>query len=618
MGVRLVKYGVINGTGTYNHDELINRDLPDQHPISAITGLEDRLNNLTSIENIVNTRSLTLEYDKTTKTLTGNVNIFNSEDNAIQEKVTGLFVDKYAEIETEDTDSVHLYMEGLGETLKTMYKGGHVFSHNGGTNNIASASEANAWYFDENLDSFVQPQNTVTFTGFVSSIKYRTYTHRATLRSSASDNDANGLVIAYVTDENGYPHTLSCIINKGKESHAGNFTYALVYNRELTGEQIVKTGTMSSGHTTGAWSGNYITMEVSKAANAIECSISNWGSLDINLNTVISIDLNDYSWGEYFIGKVQYGYCNQSQPNSYFTDIYFSGKGPLKADVLISEQEGNILKVLEDGLYADGQGSNTTISPDANNAIKQRENGLFVQDLSQHVLSTIYSESGAHGLRYYNNALEYYYNNTWNTISVSGGNTTIITDKDIVLSPSSNNALVKYSNGYYVQAFIISQQANNALVKYSDGYYVPKIPANNATIDDIDVAVDKINDKITEQNQTFNQIYNTITTKISEISANTTKHKTHEFSGNTVTLTSIIDISTLYSLTSNVILNLEFMIKNNSDTDILNIKILENEIETLNDTLTKSEIQRYKLPNIPNIEIFIQGNYDLFLYVNYI
>lgn len=261
-----------------------------------------------------------------------------------------------------------------------------------------------------------------------------------------------------------------------------------------------------------------------------------------------------------------------------------------------------------------------TISPDSNNAIKQRNNGIFVQDLSSHVLSTIYSESGSHGLRYYNNNLEYYYNDTWNKIAIngSGGNTTIITDKDIILSSSANNALVKYSNGYYVQAFMISQQANNALVKYSDGYYVPKIPANNATIDDIDVAVDKINDKITEQNQTFNQIYNTITTKISEISANTTKHKTHEFSGNTVTLTSIIDISTLYSLTSNVILNLEFMIKNNSDTDILNIKILENEIETLNDILTKSEIQRYKLPNIPNIEIFIQGNYDLFLYVNYI
>jgi len=32
-------------TGTAKHDKLINRDLPDQHPITAITGLEEALDN---------------------------------------------------------------------------------------------------------------------------------------------------------------------------------------------------------------------------------------------------------------------------------------------------------------------------------------------------------------------------------------------------------------------------------------------------------------------------------------------------------------------------------------------------------------------------------------------
>lgn len=643
MGVRLVKYGVGNSTGTYNHNELINRDLPDQHPISAITGLEDRLNNITGIENIVNTKSLTLEYDQSTKTLTGNVNVFNSEDNAIKEKATGLFVDKYFEVETEDTSSVHLYMEGLGETLKTMYENGNVFSHNGGTNNIASTSEANAWYFDDALESFVQPENTTTFTGFVSTVKYRTYTHRATLRSTDSDNDANGLVIAYVLDENGYPHTLSCIVNKGEETHIGNFNYALVYNKSLSGEQIIAIGTMSEGHTTDGWSSNYITMEVTKAGNAIECSISNWDSLDINLDTTINIDLYDYEWGHYFTGRVQYGYCNQSQADSYFTDIYFNGKGPLKAEVILSEQDDNMLEILDDGLYVDitkafpnkgtldklsestdgkllyngneiGGGNGTvTISPDSSNAIKVRENGLFVQDLSSHVLETIYSESGTHGLRYYNNKLQYYYDSRWNDISM---NTTV--DKDIVISPTQNNALTKYSNGYYVQAFLISKQSNNALIKYSDGYYVPKIPANNATTDDIDALKDEIDDELAKQNKTLNERYDIITTKLLEISGNTTKTEIHEYSGSNFTLDSVIDISELYNLSSDVILSLEFMIKNNSSVDVLTIKILENDIETLNDTLTESEVQRYKLPNIPNIEIFIKGDYQLFLYVNYI
>lgn len=392
MGVRLVKYGVINGTGTYNHDEMENRDLPDQHPISAITGLEDKLkqidtdiSNVPGIEKISNTKSLTLTYDKNTKTLTGNVNIFNSEDNAIQQRITGLFVDKYPELELEDTNSIHLYLEGAGETLKTMYENGNVFSHNGGTKNISNESEAKAWYFDNSLNSFVQPKNTTTFTGFVSNIKYKTYTHRATLRSSDSDNDANGLVIAYVLDENGYPHTLSCIVNKGKESHAGNFTYAVVYNRELDGETIVQTGTMSSGHTTGGWSNNFITMEVFKSGNAVECSISDWGSLAINSNTLISINLDNYSWGKYFTGKVQYGYCNQSQANSYFTDIYFKGKGPLKGEVKISTYANNAIQQKEDGIYVD--------------------NSYFLNK-NQYILLTKFSEDSDNNLLYNGNPIK--------------------------------------------------------------------------------------------------------------------------------------------------------------------------------------------------------------------
>ena len=368
MGVRLVKYGVINGTGTYNHNDLINRDLPDQHPISSITGLDDKLKQIdtdikdaSSIDNIINTSSLTLSYSKTTKTLTGKVNLFNSQDNALEEKTTGLYVDKYLDIDTEDTATIHLTTEGKGETLKTMYQSGTRFAHNGSWANIANTSEANAWYFDDNLNSFVQPQNTATFTGFVSTVRYRTYTHRATLKSGDSDNDANGLIIAYAVDEDGYPHTLSVIINKGGESHAGSFYYALVYDKSLPDQQVIFTkgnkenGTTPGNHHTGGWSGATITLEVNKAGSTITCASSNYGSTEINPNTLIEIDLDNYSWGHLFRGKVQYGYCNQSQANSYFQDIYFTGKGPLKATTLISSEKGNNLTIKNDGLYVDGK-----------------------------------------------------------------------------------------------------------------------------------------------------------------------------------------------------------------------------------------------------------------------
>lgn len=601
MGVRLVKYGLVNGTGTYNHDELLNRDLPDQHPISAITGLEDRLKNASSIENIVNTASLTLEYDKDTKTLTGNVNIFNSEDNALELKTSGLFVDKYLDIETEDTKSVHLTMEGKGETLKTMYESGTVFSHNGTWTNVADTSEANAWYYDEDLESFVQPQNTTTFTGFVSTVKYRTYTHRATLKSTSNDNDGIGLIIAYALDENKNPHTLSVIVNKGGESHVGDYFYALVYDKDLPDEQVLFTkgnkanGAIPGNHSTSNWDSNTITVEVNKAGSTVTCATSNYGSTIINQDTLIEIDLDSYEWGYLFRGKTQYGYCAQSQPNSYYLDIYFKGKGPLKAEAIISPDEGNSLIVKNNGLYcAGGSGA----------------------DLSQHIVEQILSEKGVHGLRYYNSKLQYLNkNNAWTTISTGGGSSNT---GEIIISPAVNNALVKYANGYYVPSFVVSGKTNNALQKLSDGYYVPSIPVNNATTDDIDAAIDKVDDKLVEQEHTFNERYDLLTTKILEISGNTTKSKVHEFVGNNQNLDSVIDISTLYNLSTDVILNLEFMLENTSDVDSLTIKIIENDVETLNDILTKSEVQRYKLPNIPNIEIFIKGAYRLFLYVNYV
>lgn len=358
MGVRLVKYGIINGTGTYNHDELLNRDLPDQHPISAITGLEDRLKNSFGIDKTIDTSSLTLNYDKDTKTLTGNVNIFNSEDNALILKTSGLYVDKYLDVELEDTKSIHLTMEGKGETLKTMYDSGTRFAHNGSWNNIANTLEANAWYYDSTLQSFVQPQNTSTFTGFISTVKYRTYTHRATLKSTDSDNDCIGLVIAYALDDNGNPHTLSLVVNKGGESHVGNYYYALIYDKSLPDEQVLfkkgnKTnGTIPGNHTTSGWSSNTITLEVNKAGSTITCAASNYGTTAINQNTLIEIDLDNYSWGYLFRGKTQYGYCAQSQPKSYYQNIYFSGKGPLKAEAIISKQDNNMLEILNDGLYA--------------------------------------------------------------------------------------------------------------------------------------------------------------------------------------------------------------------------------------------------------------------------
>lgn len=364
MGVRLVINGQLHinggaGGGTFNHDSLINRDLPDQHPIEAITGLRDILDNLFTLEDVIDTKSVDLTYDKTLKILSADVKLVKSGDNAILEKTDGLFVDKYMLIDHEDTNTVHLSTEGLGESLLSIYNNGLRFSHNGTWSKIAKVSEANAWYFDSARDTFVQPLNTSTFNGFVSTVKYRTYTHTARLISTDSDDDINGLIIAYAEDDLGHPHTLSCIVSKGYNGN--NHYYQVIYDYRLPDEQVIA----SSGNLGGiplnaslyrGWAScpNGITMQVQKTGTFVSCTVSNWNETTLNYNTTISFDILDYPWASYFEGKIQYGYCNQSQAKSSFIDIFFDGIGPLKAYVKISSKDGNILEELPDGLYVDG------------------------------------------------------------------------------------------------------------------------------------------------------------------------------------------------------------------------------------------------------------------------
>lgn len=235
---------------------------------------------------------------------------------------------------------------------------------------------------------------------------------------------------------------------------------------------------------------------------------------------------------------------------------------------------------------------------------------------STHETELVNTVSGVHGLRYYGSKLQYYANSKWNDIATGGGTTVV--DKDIIISPTANNALKKYSNGYFVQAFLISKQANNALVKYSDGYYVPKIPVNIATLEDIDDAKEEINETITENVDIINQKYYTLTQKVSEIASNTTKSKTHHFTGSNADLTNVVDISSLYDETVNVILKMEFMVHNESDKNALVLQTLEQEIETMNITLDPEETQKYTLTNTSSISINVQGKYDVYLYVQYV
>ena len=425
MGVRIVKFkrfGSSNGeSDLYDHNALYNRDLLNQHPIYAITGLTEVLNILEDsitdtnnwiretnirIDNLIldinsiindindistniikgveNTYSIDMDYDSNTNILKANVKLYQAKNNtnAIVETPTGLYVPKLL---TEDTDSITWVIESKGESLDEIFNNGIVFSHsNNSWNNVSNAIEANTWYWDDTLKSFVQPNNTETFTGFVTENFYDNYTHTATIRSTNSDDDVNGLVIGFVFDENMNPHTLSAVVDSG----GMGLRWAVVYDYMLPDQQTLFTsgngpeGTIPANRAS-EWSSRLgIMINVTKYENLVTCTCSDWDGTTLNEATKISFDLNNYSWGYLFKKQVRYGYCNYSQSHSYFTDISFMSKNTtsptiLFANIKVSAESGNGILVKRDGLYV----PEVLVSPDTNNRLVLKANGYYVKDV---------------------------------------------------------------------------------------------------------------------------------------------------------------------------------------------------------------------------------------------
>ena len=221
-----------------------------------------------------------------------------------------------------EPDSKTILEEYEGMTLREMYSSGIRFSNiSTSTSSHANISEENSWRFDTSIDSFIIGVNSASFNGFIATQGLKVYEHEATIKSTNSDDDVNGLVIGYVTDENGLMHTLSFLVTRGGWGTINH--YALVYDFNLPTQKILKVikSNISSG-----WSycPNGIRIKVSKNLNNINCCASYWNNPNQwDQSTTITFDLNSDTDTIKFADEVYYGYCNISQQDSYYTDINF-------------------------------------------------------------------------------------------------------------------------------------------------------------------------------------------------------------------------------------------------------------------------------------------------------
>lgn len=435
MGVRLVVYDLQSQlneakyTGTHNHDEMIHRDWADQHPIYAITGLQevlntiednityilelldrkekeiklysvnytdneilkvnDRIDNLNIIKDVIDTDTIDLTYDDTNKTLKADTRIYQDPDkkNALISTKDGLFV---PQLETEDTKTITWDTLFYGERLKDIYDFGLRFSHNNTSQyiKIVSADEANSWTWDDDKQTITSPLNTNTYIGILSKDYYDYYKHTVRLSSTADDNDIIGAVVAEYEDWQDNPHTLSLLIQPGGNTYL-NFRAALVYNYRLPNQAIIQSYNLNDSNKNWDQYTNGITLYITKQNNIITASITAF-DYENNIDTInaadtipfeytFNIDLNNYSWGSYFLGKVRYGYSACSQPDCCFDHIYFYGgdvrsSNKVSSSVKLDTSEQNAIKVTEEGLFT----QRFNISNQAHNALQKFEDGYYV------------------------------------------------------------------------------------------------------------------------------------------------------------------------------------------------------------------------------------------------
>ena len=208
----------------------------------------------------------------------------------------------------------------------------------------------NTWTFDSSVNSAKQTSNTPYFNGFVSNQELENYTHEVTVTSDASDDDGNGVVIAHHWDSaNGKNYIISAWITNN-----GTFPYSLFSIRYDSDDVTawssgVTFGTRDHDSMYSGWSGREIRVRVDRDGDVISVRASNWDDIsNYNENSVIDLDLNSDSRLTKFKGKKRYGYCNQSQRDSYYQNIKLQGGADFTT---ILDAETNTVHKYSDGSW---------------------------------------------------------------------------------------------------------------------------------------------------------------------------------------------------------------------------------------------------------------------------
>lgn len=463
MGVRLIRFDKKNLMGgplanEGDHDDLINRDLFNQHPIYAITGLQevlntledadkeiiqefldreddtneridnvnlniqeikdsitevnDRITKLTTIDKTITSSTVEMNYNPNDHSIISEVIVYDDKagENNLIKTSGGLFVPK---IMTEDSPTIKWGNRYDTETLESLYHKGNYFKHYPGIID-GYYTDPYVEYFDDIKglyigckDSYNVESHGKYIAGRISKKYYDEYDLEIKITGSdgthgrITDENMNGsvsVIIAYITDKNNKVHTVSAVCDLGLYG----IKWGLVYDFMLPTQQYIVVNKVVPKNIPSSWKNSFIKIKVSKHEECISAMCSDYNSEEYNTDTYIEIYTSTYEWGSDFGGDARFGF-GDNYNRCLFADLKFT---------CVSQRALNTWS------------ANVQVANEQDNQIIVKPNGIYVAPY--------------------------------------------------VISPQPNNALEKKYDGYWVEKFNVSKDKNNCIEKRNDGYYIEK------------------------------------------------------------------------------------------------------------------------------------------------
>lgn len=253
----------------------------------------------------------------------GNILIADSTSNLVPDDIVQYL--RLCSNNQFDEEKTHI------ETWDTIFNTWKRFSHNTDDPSIypAMESELSSWEYDSTSQDVKSTINSVTYLGFVSPSVYTRYNFEVQCISTDTDNDMNGVVIAY-TEQDGRQYTLTAVRVVLPEGHTlsqpGATPWAIVYNYRQFDQRVIVQGTYAFT-TTGGWNTypSGVKIKVLRDGNIIQADTSDFADSTNAYISPLTVDLTTDPDLEKFIKPCACGYGNQSQNSSSFVTLQFSG-----------------------------------------------------------------------------------------------------------------------------------------------------------------------------------------------------------------------------------------------------------------------------------------------------